>query len=328
MEQTSVAIKNKPEPAIGKDQQPRPGYKKILSRIIRAKYLYLLLLIPVVYVIIFNYVPMYGVLMAFKKYAPSKGIWGSPYVGLYNFMRFFESPNSFTIIRNTLMLSIYSLIASFPFPIILALLINHSFSTKLKKAVQSITFAPYFLSTVIMVGLLMQVLSLRSGIVNVLISALGFQQINFVGEPALFSHLYVWSGIWQGTGYSAVIYIAALAGVDPTYHEAARIDGASIWKRMWHIDLATIRPTVVILIILSMGGILNVGFEKVYLMQNPLNLGTSEIISTYVYKVSIQSSRPDFSFGTAIGLFQNIVALILTLAVNFISNKITEEGLF
>jgi ABC-type polysaccharide transport system permease subunit len=149
-----------------------------------------------------------------------------------------------------------------------------------------------------------------------------------MGEVSLFNDLYVWSGIWQGTGYSAVIYIAALSGVDPTYHEAAIIDGASIWKRIWHIDLPTIRKTIIILVILSMGSVLNVGFEKVYLMQNPLNLASSEIISTYVYKVSIQSMRPDFSFGTAIGLFQNVVALALTLAVNFISNKVSDEGLF
>lgn len=300
----------------------------LFKRVSNVRYLYLLLLIPVVYVFIFNYLPIYGVLMAFKKYELSKGIWGSPFVGFYNFMRFFSSPDSLKIILNTLKLSIYSLVAGFPFPIILALCINHSLSPWLKKSVQSITFAPYFLSTVIMVGLLAQLLSLRSGIVNVLLSNIGLGQVNFMGEVSLFDDLYVWSGIWQGTGYSAVIYIAALAGVDPTYHEAAIIDGASIWRRIWHIDLATIRQTIIILVILSMGSILNVGFEKVYLMQNPLNLPSSEIISTYVYKVSIQSLRPDFSFGTAIGLFQNVVALILTLIVNFISNKLSDEGLF
>jgi multiple sugar transport system permease protein/putative aldouronate transport system permease protein len=266
--------------------------------------------------------------LAFKKYELSKGIMGSPFVGFYNFKRFFSSPDSLRIIFNTIKLSVYSLIAGFPFPIILALCVNYCLSKWLKKSVQSITFAPYFLSTVIMVGLLAQLLSLRSGLVNVLLSYIGLEQVNFMGEVSLFNDLYVWSGIWQGTGYSAVIYIAALSGVDPTYHEAAIIDGASIWKRIWHIDLPTIRKTIIILVILSMGSVLNVGFEKVYLMQNPLNLASSEIISTYVYKVSIQSMRPDFSFGTAIGLFQNVVALALTLAVNFISNKVSDEGLF
>lgn len=299
-----------------------------LKRLSGARYLYFLLIIPVVYVFIFNYVPIYGILLAFKKYEPSKGIWGSSFVGLYNFVRFFTSPASFKIILNTISLSVYSIIAGFPFPIILALAVNHCLSKWLKKGVQSITFAPYFLSTVILVGLLSQILSLRSGIVNIALVKMGFEQINFFGEANLFNDIYVWSGVWQSTGYSAIIYIAALSGVDPTYHEAARIDGASIWRRIWHVDLATIRPTILILVILSVGSILGIGFEKVYLMQNPLNLSSSEIISTYVYKVGISSTRPDFGFGTAIGLFQNLVAVILTLFVNFISNKLSGEGLF
>lgn len=301
---------------------------KLFKRISNARYLYLLLIIPIVYVIIFNYVPIYGVLMAFKRFSPALGIMKSPWVGFYNFERFFTSPDCLNIIKNTLVLSIYSLLAGFPFPVILAVALNHCFSGVLKKSVQMITFAPYFLSTVLLVGLLTQLLGMRTGIVNHIPSMLGMEQINFMGSSAAFPHIYVWSGIWQGTGYSSIIYVAALAGVNPTYHEAALIDGANIWQRIWHIDLVTIRPTIVIMLILSMGSILGIGFEKVYLMQNPLNTGVSEIISTYVYKVSIQSSRPDYSYGTAIGLFQNVVAVVMTLIVNKIADKLTGEGMF
>lgn len=301
---------------------------RVFRRVANAKYLYLLLAIPVVYVFIFNYIPIYGVIMAFKRFSPSAGILGSEWVGLYNFERFFTSPDCLKIIWNTICLSVYSLLASFPFPIILALGINHCLSGKLKKSVQMITFAPYFLSTVILVGLLTQLLGMRTGIVNHMLTLMGMEQINFMGEQSYFRDIYVWSGIWQTTGYSSIIYVSALSGVNPAYHEAAVIDGATIWQRIWHIDLPTIRPTIVIMLILSMGKILNVGFEKVFLMQNPMNLDVSEIISTYVYRVSIQSARPDYSFGTAIGLFQNVVAVILTVLVNKIANKVSGEGLF
>lgn len=297
---------------------------KLLKRISNARYLYLLLAIPAIYIFIFNYIPIYGILMAFKRFSPAAGVMGSPWVGLYHFERFFTSPDCLNIIKNTLVLSLYSLLVGFPFPVILAIALNHCLAGPLKKSVQMITFAPYFLSTVLLVGLMTQLLGLRTGIVNHLLSMLGMEQINFIGEASAFAHIYVWSGVWQGTGYSSIVYVAALSGVNPTYHEAALIDGANIWQRIWHIDLVTIRPTIVIMLILSMGGILSVGFEKVYLMQNPLNTGVSEIISTYVYKVSIQTARPDYSFGTAIGLFQNVVAVILTL----IANRLSGEGLF
>lgn len=309
-------------------QRPLRLKSGIWPRVKKAKYLYLLLLIPIIYVFIFNYTPMYGVIMAFKKFTPSQGIMGSAWVGLYNFQRFFSSPECLNIIWNTVRLSLYGLIAGFPFPIILAVALNYCKFSPLKKSVQSITFMPYFLSAVLMVGLMTQVLGTRSGIVNYVITLLGLEPINFMGNAAVFDHVYVWSGIWQGTGYSAIIYISALSGVDPSYHEAAMIDGASIWQRIWHIDLTTIRPTVVILLILNIGSILNIGFEKIYLMQNPLNTSVSSIISTYVYGVSLKAAQPDYSFGTAIGLFQNGVAVILTLIVNCVANRITGDGLF
>jgi multiple sugar transport system permease protein/putative aldouronate transport system permease protein len=297
-------------------------------RILNARYLYALLLIPFVYVVIFNYIPIYGILMAFKRFQPRLGIWGSPWVGFYNFQRFFTAPNFVNILRNTLVLSIYGLVAGFPFPILLAICINHSMHRGFKKFTQSVTFAPFFLSSVVMVTLITQVLGMRTGGVNLLLSALGHEEINFMASPSLFTHIYIWSGIWQGTGYSAIIYISALAAVDPTLHEAAVIDGASLWRRVWHIDLITIRPIIVILLILSMGGILGANFEKAYLMQNSLNITASELISTYVYKIGVATARPDYSFGTAIGLFQNVVGIILTLAVNKIANVLTGEGMF
>jgi multiple sugar transport system permease protein/putative aldouronate transport system permease protein len=297
-------------------------------RILNARGLYFLLLLPIIYVIIFNYVPMYGVIMAFKRFAPRTGIWGSPWVGFYNFQRFLGSPNFYTIVRNTLVLSIYGLIAGFPFPILMAICVNHSLRHRFKKLTQSVTFAPHFLSSVIMVTLITQVLGMRTGGLNILLSSLGLQEINFMASSAMFPHIYVWSGIWQGTGYSAIIYISALSAVDPTMHEAAIIDGANLWQRVWHIDLITIRPIIVIMLILSMGGILSGSFEKTYLMQNPLNITASEIIPTYVYKIGIESTRPDYSFGTAIGLFQNVIGIILTLTVNKIASVLTGEGMF
>jgi multiple sugar transport system permease protein/putative aldouronate transport system permease protein len=278
--------------------------------------------------------------MAFKRFQPRLGVWGSPWAGLYNFERFFNSPNFVNILRNTLVLNIYGIVAGFPFPIILALCVNHSILRRFKKVTQTITFAPFFLSAVLVVGLIVQILGMRTGGINVILTALGFKEINFMGSAAMFPHIYVWSGIWQGTGYGAIIYISALAAVDPTYHEAAVIDGANLWQRIWHIDLAAIRPIIVIMLILSMGGILGGRFEKAFLMQNALNLDSSEILATYVYKVGLGTggvgtggvgvlgARPDYSFGTAIGLFQNVVGVLLTLAVNKAANLLTGEGMF
>lgn len=302
--------------------------RPVWTRVKKAKFLYLMLIIPLVYVFIFNYIPISGIVMAFQQYSPRDGIFASEWVGAYNFMRFFNSPVFWNVLGNTLSISLYSLIASFPFPIILAVLVNHCLLPRFKKGVQTITFAPYFISAVLLVGLLSQLLSIRSGIVNAVLERLGQPRVDFMGNPGLFSHIYVWTGIWQQTGYSAIIYISALAGVDPTYHEAARIDGANMWRRVWHIDLATIRPTVVIMLVLSVGSIVNVDFERAFLMQNPINLSASEIISTYVYKVSVATQRPDYSFGTAIGLFQNVISVTLTLLVNKIVDKLTGDGMF
>jgi multiple sugar transport system permease protein/putative aldouronate transport system permease protein len=302
-----------------------------LRRVINARYLLVLLFIPFVYVIIFNYVPIYGILMAFKRFSPRLGVWRSEWVRFYNFQRLFSSPNFLPILRNTLVLSVYGLVAGFPFPIALAVCVNHFFLYRFKKITQTVTFAPYFLSSVVMVGMITQILGMRTGGVNVFLRILGFNEVNFMGSAAIFPHVYVWSHIWKGTGYSAIIYISSLAAVDPTYHEAAVIDGANLWQRVWHIDLATIRPIILIMMILSMGHILSSDFETAYLMQNPLNISASEVISTYVYKIGLGtggSMRPDYSFGTAIGLFQNLVGVILTLSVNKLVNFLSGEGMF
>jgi ABC-type polysaccharide transport system permease subunit len=298
------------------------------KRFLNSRALYALLAIPVIYVFVFNYIPIYGVLMAFKQFQPRLGVWGSPWTGLYNFGRFFNSPNFSIVLRNTLVLSVYGLIAGFPFPIIMAIFVNHCLLKRTKRIIQSITFMPYFLSAVLLVGLINQVFGMRTGVLNHLLSSWGLKEINFAGSPLWFPHIYIWSGIWQGTGYGAIIYISALSSVDPTYHEAAVIDGASLWQRVWHIDLIMIRPIIIIMLVLSMGGMLGTNFEKIFLMQTPLNTSASEVITTYVYKVSLGASRPDYSFGTAIGLFQNVVGVILTLIVNKLANALTGEGLF
>jgi putative aldouronate transport system permease protein len=269
---------------------------------------------------------MYGVLVAFKDYSLRKGIWGSEWVGLKYFNQLFNTPVFLSILKNTLVLSFYSIMAGFPFPIILALSYNELTNQRLKKSIQTIAFAPFFISTVVIVGILFQIFSYRYGVVNSIINILGFGSVNFLGETSFFCHAYVWSGIWQSAGYNSIIYIAALSAIDVALYEAALIDGASKFQKMWYIDLPGIMPTIVITLILSTGNILNVGFEKIFLMQNPLNYGASEVISTYVYKTGIKQAQ--FSFATAVGLFNSIVNCIVLLLVNWFASRIGETSLF
>lgn len=302
--------------------------RKSFSKIIKARQLYLMLLLPLIYVIIFNYLPMLGIVIAFKNYNANLGIFKSPWVGIHNFRRFFESYAFKKVISNTVILSIYNVLASFPVPIILAIGINHMRNEKFKKTVQMVTYAPYFISVVVMVGLISQFFNTRYGIVNQIITSLGGETVNFMGSPGWFRSMYVWSGVWRKAGYDSIIYIATLASIDPQLHEAAIIDGASIWKRIWYIDIQGVKQTIVVLLILRMGQMLSVGFDKVFLMQNPLNLRTSEVIATYVYKVGLSSGMPNFSFGTAINLFQSVIGLILLITVNKISKKIMSASLW
>ena len=287
---------------------------------------YLLIALPLLYIIIFCYVPMPGILMAFERYSPSKGLLGSQWVGFQNFKQFFASPSNTRIIWNTLRIGLYSLIAGFPIPIILAIAVNEVANKRFKKTVQMVTYAPYFISTVVLVGILSQITDPRLGIINKIIELLGGNAINFMGDPKMFDHLYVWSGIWQGVGYSSVIYIAALAGVSKALQEAAVVDGAARWERIWHVDLPSIRPQIVILLIFNVGNVLNIGYEKVYLMQNDLNIQKSEIISTFVYKVGLVNA--DYGFSAAVGLFNALISIVLIMIANAVAKKTAETSIW
>lgn len=290
--------------------------------------LYALLALPVIYVLVFKYYPMYGAQIAFKDYIASKGVAGSEWVGLKHFIRFFNSYEFSKLMKNTLIISLYSLLAGIPFPIILALSLNYVKNQLFKKSVQMITYAPHFISIVVMVGIVMELLDPRNGLVNMLLGQLGIEPINFMAKPEYFSSIYVWSGIWQNVGFSCIIYLAALAGVDPAQHEAAVIDGASKFQRMLHIDLPSIVPVMIILLILNTGHILDLGFEKVLLLQNPLNVRTSEVIDTFVYKVGLASQAMNYSYSTAINLFKSVIGLILLILVNQMAKKAKQESLW
>jgi len=271
---------------------------------------------------------MYGAQIAFKDFNVGKGIWGSPWVGFKHFRHFFNSYQFWKVIWNTISLSLYQLIAGFPFPIILALSLNYVKNIVFKKTVQMITYAPYFISVVVLVGIINQLLAPRTGLVNNIISAIAGKDVDLLGNPALFKSIYVWSRVWKDTGFASIMYLAVLASVDVQQHEAAIVDGATKLQRIWHVDIPGILPTAVILFIMNVGQVLNVGIEQTLLMQNPLNLRSSEIISTYVYKVGLTSSLPNYSYATAIGLFQSLVGLVFIIIVNRISRKVSETSLW
>lgn len=287
---------------------------------------YLLMLLPLAYVIIFCYIPMPGILMAFQRFSPTKGLTGSPWVGLTYFKQFFSSPSSLNIIWNTLRIGLKSLIIGFPIPILLAIALNEIGNAKFRKGVQMITYAPYFISTVVLVGILAQITDPRLGVINKIIEMFGGSAINFMGDPKKFDMLYISSGIWQGAGYSAVIYIAALAGVSKEVQEAAVVDGVSRLQRIWHVDLPAIRPQIIILLIFNVGSVLNIGFEKIFLMQNDLNIQASEVISTFVYKVGLVNA--DYGFSTAVGLFNAVISLILLTGTNAIAKRVSDTSIW
>jgi putative aldouronate transport system permease protein len=290
--------------------------------------LYFLILPAVLLTFLFAYIPMYGIVIAFKDYRNALGILKSPYAEplIKHFLRFFNSFQFTTTIRNTLAISLYSLVATMPLPIIMALVLNQMRSRKFKRVFQTISYLPHFISTVVMVGILMIMLSPSSGLIGQIFRVFGAQAANLMGLPGAFSGVYVWSDVWQHTGWDSIIYLAALSSVDPALYEAAVVDGANRWQRMWRIDLAMLMPTACILLIMRAGNIMNVGFEKVYLMQNNLNLTRSEVISTYVYKIGIISQQ--YSYSSAINLFNTMVNLALLLFVNYFSKRINETGLW
>lgn len=300
--------------------------KTTLKNVKRHWELYILVLLPVLYLIIFKYIPMVGVQIAFRDFNVVQGIWGSHWVGLKYFEQFFNSPNFWLLIKNTIGISFYSLLAGFPVPILLALALNEIRTGFFKRSVQMITYAPHFISTVIMVSIIILMLSPHVGVVDKLFSLFGFETTNFMGIPEYFKSIYVWSGVWQEMGYASIIYIAALASVDPALYEAARVDGASRWKKIIHIDIPALIPISITLLILNLGSIMGVGFEKIFLMQNPLNVSASEVISTYVYKVGLVGAN--FSFSAAVGLFNSIINLILLVVVNYIARKVSDTSLW
>lgn len=288
--------------------------------------LYFLLLPTVVYFVIFHYLPMAGVQIAFKDFRAVDGIFGSPWVGLKHFRRFFSSYNFIIVLKNTLTLSFLQIVFNFPIPIFLALMLNQLHSRKFKKIVQTVTYAPHFISMVVMVGILRIFCAPSSGIINHIIELLGGERIYFFAKPEWFRSLYIISGVWQNAGWASIVYLAALTGIDPALHEAAMADGASKFKRIVNIDIPGILPTAVVMLVMEAGRIMSIGFEKVFLMQTPLNLDMSEVISTYVYKIGLLNIQ--YSYSAAIGFFNSIVNLVLIVSVNTLSRRFSESSLW
>jgi len=300
--------------------------KKVLIR--RNWQLYILFAIPLLWFFIFRYWPMFGIQIAFKDFMMGDTILSAKWIGFANFQRFFRHYYFKELIRNTLSITLYQLLAGFPIPIIFALALNTTHRVVMKKTVQYITYMPYFISTVVMVGIMMQLMNPRIGIINKTIMFFGGSRIDFMAEANMFSSVYVWSHIWQYFGWNSIIYLAALSGISPELHESAMIDGASRLKRIMYVDIPGILPTIIVLLIINCGQIMSIGFEKIFLMQNNLNLSRSEVISTYVYKVGLRSMPPEFSYGTAIDLFNSIINLFLIITVNKLAQKFSETSLW
>ncbi len=288
--------------------------------------LYVMILPVALYYIIFAYMPMYGIQLAFKDYHVKQGIMGSPWVGLEHFIRFFNSYNFGSLLKNTIGISVYSLLVGFPIPIIFALMLNYLRNKFLKKTVQMVSYAPYFISTVVMCGMIAIFMNPDTGILNVIRNFFGMESVDFLAKPEWFKDIYVWTGVWQGMGWSSIIYISALSGVDYQLHEAAIVDGATKIQRMIHVDLPSIKPTIIMLLILQIGSLMNVGFEKVFLLQNTLNKSAASVISTYTYEVGLLNS--DYGYSTAVGLFNSVINVILIVGANQLCKKFADESLF
>ncbi|MFV0399656.1 MAG: ABC transporter permease [Oscillospiraceae bacterium] len=287
--------------------------------------LYLLLLPVLAYYIVFHYVPMYGVTIAFKDFRPGLGIMGSPWVGFEHFVDFFTSPYFVRILRNTFTISLTSLVVGFPMPIIFALLLNEVKTKALVRGVQTVSYLPYFISTVVVCGLLREFVRV-DGLIVTIMGWFGYDPVNLLNLPQTFLPIYVISGVWQAMGFNAVIYFAALSGVDMELYDAAKIDGANRWKQILHVTLPALVPTIVILLILNMGSIMNVGYEKILLLQTNMNMEASDVISTYVYRKGLQEFN--FSYSTAVGLFNSVVNIVFLIAANTISRKVSDNSLW
>ncbi len=306
--------------------QSRHSGHTLMRKILRSWQLYVFLLPALVWLIVFCYRPMYGLIIAFKDFRIRKGIVGSPWVGFKHFEQFFSTYNARNIILNTVILSIENLLFSFPVPVLFALLLNTVERPRVRKVIQTISYAPYFVSTVVIVSIMQVILAPNTGFVNVFIQSLGGSPVLFTSMPQYFRPLYIISGIWQSMGFNAIIYLSALTGISPEYHEAAKIDGATRLQRLYHIDFKLILPTVVIMFILAVGKLMTLGYEKAYLLQSGMNLSTSEIISTYVYKTGLMNAQ--YSFSTAVSLFNSLINFVLLLATNIISKKVSDISLF
>jgi putative aldouronate transport system permease protein len=298
------------------------GLKKIISNY----ELYLFVLPAVAVIIIFNYAPMYGVQLAFKDFIANRGITGSPWVGFSHFERFFRSFYFKNVIVNTLRISVLSTVVAFPVPIILAILLNELQSTRYKRIIQTVTYAPHFISMVVMAGIIVSFLSPSSGLINFALRAAELEPVAFMEKSAMFPWIYIISGIWQNAGWNSIMYFAALSAIDVELYESARVDGCTRVQKIWHVDLPGIIPMIVILLILNCGNLMSVGFEKTYLLQNNLNIETSEVISTYVYKAGLQ--RAEYGFATAVGLFNSLINFALLVTVNTVSKKLGQSSLW
>ena len=305
----------------------RMGRRQLFwRRLKRDRFLAFLIAPVVLYYIIFCYIPMVGALIAFENYMPGKGIFGSEWVGLANFIEFFNGVYFWRLLRNTLLISVFNLLWSFPIPIIFALMLNEFNNVILKKTIQTISYMPHFISLVVTCGMVINFLSPSSGILNIIIKKLGGKAVNFLGYPQYFRTIYIASGIWQEFGWGSIIYFAALAGIDQEMYEAARIDGAGRFKQMLYITIPSISNTMIILLILNVGNIMSVGFEKITLLYSSATYETADVISTYVYRMGLQSLR--YSFSSAVGLFNSVINVILLVTSNAISRKVTGSGIW
>ncbi len=302
----------------------RKGFKYTMKRY---GLVYLMFAIPLAVLLLFKYIPMYGAQIAFRNYKPALGVLESQWVGFKNFIKFFDSPYFWTTIKNTLTLNVYSLL-TFPLCLIFALMLRYCRSHRFAKSVQMVSYAPHFISTVVVCGLLTQFLSARTGVINKVIEFFGGTAANWMGSETAFKHIYVWSDVWQNLGFNSIIFISALAGISPELHEAAIVDGASLRSRIWHIDIPGVLATFVILLILRFGSLMNIGYEKVLLLQNDLNRGASEIISTYTYKIAMQSMVPQYSYASAIGMFTSVVNMVLLFIVNKVAKLVSGSSLW
>lgn len=314
---------------MGKSAQPAVAGKKkkgLMAELSQHKWLYLLLLPGAIYFLIFKYVPMLGIIISFQQFSPFTGFAGSPWVGLYHFKNLFTGPDFWMLLRNTLMISILSLVFYFPAPIILSLFLNEIRCSGYKRVIQTFVYIPHFISFVIVATLTYQLFNINDGIINQIIKLMTGSTMDVLSSPGAFPALIVGQSMWKETGYGTIVFLAALSGVDVQLYEAARVDGAGRWRLMWHVTLPAIRGTIIIMLIMKVGAILNTGYEQIFLMQNSLNVSTSEVFDTYVYKKGIKQGQ--YSYATAVGMFKSVVGMIMVLTANWTAKKCGESGLY